>query len=73
MGRRRADANGRHRGRLGAHLAIDECSVRKNFIYATVFSDPDRGVVIDMAPGRDASAVLFFGALRGQVGGAASH
>ncbi len=63
VGQRRSQANCRHHGRLGAHLAIDECSVRKNFIYATVFSDPDRGVVIDMAPGRDASAVLFFAGL----------
>ena len=63
VGRRRSEANARRRGRLGAHLAIDECSVRRNFIYATVFSDPDRGVVIDMAPGRDASAVLFFASL----------
>jgi transposase len=60
VGARRRHAFERLRGRLGAHLAIDECSVRKNFVYATVFSDPDRGVVIDMAPGRDASAVLFF-------------
>lgn len=37
--------------------------MRKNFVYATVFSDPARGVVIDMAPGRDASAVLFFAGL----------
>lgn len=60
VGARRHHAFERRRGRLGAHLAIDECSVRKNFVYATVFSDPDRGIVIDMAPGRDASAVLFF-------------
>jgi transposase len=63
VGRRRHAAHHRLRGRLGAHLAIDECSVRKNFVYATVFSDPARGVVIDMAPGRDASAVLFFAGL----------
>ena len=43
-------------GGASAPLAIDECSVRKNFVYATVFSDPDRGVVIDMATGRDATA-----------------
>ena len=60
VGARRKRAFERRRGRLGAHLAVDECSVRKNFVYATVFSDPDRGVVIDMAPGRDASAILFF-------------
>ncbi len=63
VGRKRDAAHLRHRGRLGPHLAIDECSVRKNFVYATVFSDPARGVVIDMAPGRDASAVLFFASL----------
>lgn len=63
VGAKRRRAHERHRGRLGAHLAIDECSVRKNFVYATVFSDPDRGTVIDMAPGRDASAVLFFAGL----------
>ena len=63
VGRRRKHAHERPRGRLGTHLAIDECSVRKNFVYATVFSDPERGVVIDMAPGRDASAVLFFAGL----------
>ncbi len=63
VGHKRTEANLRRRGRLGAHPAIDECSVRKNFIYATVFSDLDWGVVIDMAPGRDASAVLFFASL----------
>jgi transposase len=63
VGRRRREAHLRRAGRLGRHLAIDECSVRKNFVYATVFSDPERGVVIDLAPGRDASAVLFFARL----------
>jgi transposase len=63
VGARRRVAFERRRGRLGTHLAIDECSVRKNFVYATVFSDPARGVVIDVAPGRDASAVLFFASL----------
>ena len=47
-------------GRPSGH---HEGSVRKNFVYATVFSDPARGVVIDLAPGRDASAVLFFAGL----------
>ena len=42
VGTKRSAAHQRQRGRLGRHLAIDECSVRKNFIYATVFSDPDR-------------------------------
>ena len=60
VGRRRRVAHERTRGRLGRRLGIDECSVRKNFVYATVFSDPERGVVIDLAPGRDASAVMFF-------------
>jgi len=63
VGVQRRRAHERTRGRLGAHLAIDECSVRKNFVYATVFSDPARGVVIDLAPGRDATAVLFFASL----------
>ena len=63
VGQKRTEANSRRRGRLGAHLAIDECCVRRNFVYATVFSDPGRGVVIDMAPGRDASAVPFFASL----------
>jgi hypothetical protein len=57
VAKRRRD---RHHGRLGRHLAIDECSVRKNFVYATVFSDQEAGVVIDLAPGQDASAVMFF-------------
>jgi transposase len=63
VGAKRRAAHERRRGRLGPHLAIDECSVRKNFVYATVFSDPGRGVVIDLAPGRDAAAVLFFAGL----------
>jgi transposase len=60
VAKRRRAAFCRRHGRLGAHLAIDECSVRRNFVYATVFSDPEAGVVIDLAPGRDASAVMFF-------------
>jgi transposase len=66
VGKRRRAAFYRHHGRLGRHLAIDECSVRKNFVYATVFSDPEAGVVIDLAPGRDASAVMFFAHLYSQ-------
>ncbi|HVE47895.1 MAG TPA: transposase [Acidimicrobiales bacterium] len=53
--RRRAAAHGARR--LGCYVAIDECSVRKPFVYATVLSDPDRGVVIDLAPGRDGAAL----------------
>ena len=60
VAKKRTAAFYRHPGRLGAHLAIDECSVPKNFVYATVFSDPQAGVVIDLAPGRDASAIMFF-------------
>ncbi len=60
VGNKRREVFARTRGRLGRHLAIDECSVKKNHVYATVFSDPERGVVIDLAPGRDASAVMFF-------------
>jgi transposase len=37
--------------------------VRKPFVYATVFSDPERGVVIDVAPGRDAAAIWAFSGL----------
>src|ERR1700736_3199949 len=53
VGRARRRASARHAGRLGRHLAIDECALKKGRVYATVFSDPDRGVVIDLAPGRD--------------------
>ena len=60
VGKKRREVFARTRGRLGRHLAIDECSVKKNHVYATVFSDPERAVVIDLAPGRDASAVMFF-------------
>jgi transposase len=60
VGKKRRESFSRTRGRLGRHLAIDECSVKKNYVYATVFSDPERAVVIDLAPGRDASAVMFF-------------
>lgn len=60
VGKKRRAAFERRCGRRGRHLGIDECSVKKNFVYATVFSDPGRQVVIDLAPGRDASAVMFF-------------
>jgi transposase len=63
VGRKRDQAHHRRRGRLGRHLAIDECALKKSFVYGTVFSDPERGAVIDVAPGRDASAVLFFAGL----------
>lgn len=56
--RRRAEAS-RPR-RLGRHLAIDECAVRRDQVYATVFSDPGRGVVLEVAPGRDGAAVWAF-------------
>jgi transposase len=46
--------------RLGRWLAIDECSVRKNYSYATVFSDPERQIVIDVGPGRDGAVVWAF-------------
>lgn len=49
--------------RLGDHLAIDECSVRKGQVFATVFSDPGRGVVLEVAPGRDGAAVWAFAGL----------
>ncbi len=57
---KRSVANERCRGRLGAHLAIDEASLEKGFIYATIFSDPGRGVVIDVGPGRDGAVVWAF-------------
>ena len=37
VGAKRRTAHGRHRGRLGPHLALGECSVRRNFVYATMF------------------------------------
>jgi transposase len=46
--------------RLGRHLAIDECSIAKHYVFATVFSDPDRGVVLDVGPGRDGAVVWAF-------------
>jgi hypothetical protein len=63
VGQRRQRATAGRCGRLGRHLAIDECGIRKPFVYATVFSDPGRGVVIDVAPGRDAAAVWAFAGL----------
>ncbi len=57
VGRARTRAAAHRARRLGRHVAIDECSVKKPFVYATVFSDPDRGVVIDLAPGRDGAAL----------------
>ena len=63
VGERRRRATAGRYGRLGRHLAIDECAVRKPFVYATVFSDPERGVVIDVAPGRDAAAIWAFSGL----------
>jgi transposase len=63
VGHRRQQASARRSGRLGRHLAIDECAVRKPFVYATVFSDPGRGVVVDVAPGRDGAAIWAFAGL----------
>jgi transposase len=63
VGRARRRAAGRHAGRLGRHLAIDECAIKRGQVYATVFSDPDRGVVIDLAPGRDGAAIWAFAGL----------
>ena len=63
VGQARRRASARHAGRLGRHLAIDECAVRKPFVYATVLSDPARGVVIDLAPGRDGAAIWAFAGL----------
>lgn len=60
VGQRRLRATAGRCGRLGRHLAIDECAIAKPFVYATVFSDPGRGVVIDVAPGRDGASVWAF-------------
>jgi transposase len=63
VGASRRRASARHAGRLGPHLAIDECAIKRNYVYATVFSDPARGVVIDVAPGRDGAAIWAFAGL----------
>jgi transposase len=63
VGAARAKASAAHHRRLGRHLAIDECGLRKPFVYATVFSDPERGVVIDVGPGRDPAVVWAFAGL----------
>ena len=63
VGTKRRAANERRRGRLGEHLAIDEASLKKGFIYATIFSDPGRGVVIDVGPGRGGAVVWAFAGL----------
>ncbi len=63
VGAARAKASGAHHRRLGRHLAIDECALRKPFVYATVFSDPERGVVIDVGPGRDSAVIWAFAGL----------
>ena len=63
VGRARARATAPKRRRLGRRLAIDECAVRKPFVFATIFSDPERGVVVDVAPGRDGAAIWAFAGL----------
>jgi transposase len=63
VGAQRQAANLARPRRLGDHLAIDECSVRKGQVFATVFSDPGRGVVLEVAPGRDGAAVWAFAGL----------
>ncbi|GAC1603315.1 MAG: hypothetical protein NVS3B21_31840 [Acidimicrobiales bacterium] len=60
VGAERARASTARPRRLGRHLAIDECSVLRAHVYATVFSDPGRGVVLEVAPGRDGAAVWAF-------------
>jgi transposase len=60
VGRCRRRASGRQARRLGRHLAIDECALKRGHVYATVFSDPERGVVIDLTPGRDGAAIWAF-------------
>lgn len=63
VGAERVKAEASRPRRLGAHLAVDECSVRKGQVYATVFSDPGRGAVLEVAPGRDGAAVWAFAGL----------
>ena len=63
VGRARARATAPRRRRLGRRLAIDECALRKPFVFATIFSDPERGVVVDVAPGRDGAAIWAFAGL----------
>jgi transposase len=63
VGAARAKASAGHHRRLGRHLAIDECGLRKPFVYATVFSDPERQVVIDVGPGRDSAVIWAFAGL----------
>ena len=63
VGAARTKAAASHHRRLGRHLAIDECALRKPFVYATVFSDPERGVVIDVGPGRDGAVIWAFAGL----------
>ena len=63
VGQARQRASAQRARRLGRHLAIDECALKKGHVYATVFSDPARGVVIDVAPGRDGAAVWAFAGL----------
>lgn len=48
------------RPRLASVLAIDECAHARHRRYGTVFSDPVAGVVLDIAPGRGATAIWAF-------------
>ncbi len=63
VGAKHKAANERRRRRLGTRLAIDEASLKKDFVYATVFSDPVRRVVVDVGPGRDGAVVWAFAGL----------
>lgn len=63
VGAARTKASARHHRQLGRHLAIDECALHKPFVYATVFSDPERGIVIDVGPGRDGAVIWAFAGL----------
>lgn len=63
VGKARARVTAPRRRRLGRRLAIDECALRKPFVFATIFSDPERGVVVDVAPGRDGAAIWAFAGL----------
>lgn len=60
VGKKRSRANDAGPRTLGRHLAIDECAVKKNQAFASVFSDPGREVVLDVGPGRGGAVVWAF-------------
>ena len=53
-----------------SHLSVDEQAIHRGHQYATVVSDSERGVVLDVGPGRDnASARALLQGLLGQIRG----